>query len=237
MGTTQDMSANEGKKLEIIFDGKTFYRIPIKTRLITENDNISDIVYEYTKDIVEKSDIVFISKKVIAITQNRILLAKQIKVRPLAEFLSKFITTSSHGIRLGRPETMEIAIRECGTIRILFAFIIAGFTKKVLRRSGDFYRLVGSKAKYIDGSYEDNIPPYDEYIILTPENCNEVCREISKRLGNICIAIVDVNDICANTLGVSHDNMNPKEVSKVLSDNPLGEEHQKTPLGIIRELK
>ncbi|AFS77708.1 hypothetical protein Curi_c06350 [Gottschalkia acidurici 9a] len=237
MSNVQDMSANEGKKLEIIFDGRTFYRIPIKTHLITENDNISDIAYEYTKDIVEKSDILFISKKVVAITQNRIFLAREIKVSPLAEFLSKFITISSLGMGLGRPETMEIAIRECGTIRMLFAAIIAGFTKKILRRSGDFYKLIGSKARYIDGSYDGNIPPYDEYIILAPENCNEICREASKRLGNICVAIVGVNDVGANTLGVSHDDMNPKEISKVLSDNPLGEEHQKTPLGIIRELK
>lgn len=229
--------ANEGKNLEISIDGKMFHRIPVKTRLVTEKDDICDIALEYTKNITKPGDILFISEKVVAITQNRIFLAKDIKVSWLASKLSKLITPSSRGMGLARPETMEIAIRESGAIRMCLSAVVAIFTKLVLRRSGDFYRLVGSKARDIDGPYEGNVPPYDQYVILAPANCDKVCKDVSKVLDGVGVAIVDVNDVGANILGVSHSDMNVEEISKILSDNPLGQECQQTPIGIIRQVK
>lgn len=237
MNDNNILSANEGKNLEINIDGKVFHRIPVKTRLVTEKDNICDIALEYTKDITKPGDVLFISEKVVAITQNRIFLATDIKVSWLARNLAKLITPTSRGMGLARPETMEIAIRESGAVRMCLSAVVAVFTKLVLRRSGDFYRLVGSKARDIDGPYEGNVPPYDQYVILAPANCDQVCEDVSKALNGIGVAIVDVNDVGANILGVAKSDISVEEISRILSDNPLGQECQQTPIGIIRQVK
>ena len=41
-----------------------------------------------------------------------------------------------HGIGLGMPETMEYALRECGTLRILFAAFVSVIGKKLFRKKG-----------------------------------------------------------------------------------------------------
>ena len=64
---------------------------------------------------------------------------------------------------------------------------------------------------------------------------NAVAKELSSVLG--CkVAIVDINDIGGNTLGVSDSTMNRDEIVKILKDNPLGQCHESTPLGIIRRV-
>ena len=54
---------------------------------------------------------------------------KDIHPRRLAVLLSRFVTKTPHGIGLGIPETMEMALRGCGTLRILFAAFIGAIGK------------------------------------------------------------------------------------------------------------
>jgi F420-0:gamma-glutamyl ligase len=225
--------ANAGKSLTVEVDGTVFERLPIKTRLVVRDDDIVQVVSEYAKDVVRDGDILFVTEKIVGITQGRAYPIDEITPRKLATTLSKYVTKTSHGIGLGMPETMEMALRECGTPRILFAAAVAAVTKAIGRR-GDFYRIAGSKARAIDGPTKNTIPPYDSHVVLGPARPNGVASDIAQALGgSITVAVVDINDFGGNILG-STDKSTNALVLRVLKDNPLGQDHQSTPLGVIR---
>ena len=116
---------------------------------------------------MQPGDLLFVTEKIVAITQGRSYLVEDIKPRRLALFLSKFVVRTPYGIGLGMPETMEMALRECGTLRILFAAAVSAVTK-LFGRKGDFYRIAGDKARAIDGPTSGTIPPYNKAVVLGP---------------------------------------------------------------------
>jgi F420-0:gamma-glutamyl ligase len=230
--TTQ---ANEGKSLEVTIDGATYERIPIKTHVVLRGEVLLDVIEKYAAKPLREGDMLFVTEKIVAITQGRAYPLEDIAPRPLAVTLSKYVTKTSHGIGLGIPETMEMALRECGTPRILFAAAVAAVTKAFGRR-GDFYRIAGPKARAIDGPTKNTIPPYDSQVVLGPARPNEVAREIRARLGKaIDVLIVDINDFGGNILGSTLDRAGNELVVRILKDNPLGQDRQSTPMGIIRK--
>lgn len=236
MDQPQQMMANNGKELSVEIGDKKFARIPVKTHLVKREDNIIDVTGKYLKGKIKEGDIVFVTEKIVGITQGRAIPLKEINSSPLATFLSKYVTKTPAGIGLGMPETMEMAIRECGAPRILFAAIVGAITKILFRRKGDFYRIAGPKARAIDGPTAHTIPPYNEHVVLGPAHPSKVATEISNSLGGIKVVISDINDLGGNILGASHKDINIDEVVQILQDNPLGQGHEQTPMGIIREL-
>ena len=118
---SENYSANPGKNLVRAVDGVDYLRIPVKTHLITKDDDMVDVVNKYPRDKLRPGDILFISEKAVACTQNRAIPMEDIRPRKLAVTLSRYVTKTPAGIGLGIPETMEMALQECGTLRILFA--------------------------------------------------------------------------------------------------------------------
>ena len=188
-------SANPGKQLVRTVDGVEYQRIPVKTHLITKADKMEDVVLQYAKDKMQAGDILFISEKAVACTQNRAIPMEDIKPRKLAVTLSRYVTKTPAGIGLGIPETMEMALRECGTLRILFA-AFCSVIGKLLRRKGWFYIVAGPKARGIDGPTEGTIPPYDHYVVLTPADPMGTSKKLAQALGHP-VAIVDINQEAA----------------------------------------
>ena len=45
--------------------------VPVKTRILTDKDDIVDVIEEYAKDIVGPDDLVCSAESVVAITQRR----------------------------------------------------------------------------------------------------------------------------------------------------------------------
>ncbi|WP_315551953.1 coenzyme F420-0:L-glutamate ligase [Microbacterium aurum] len=225
---------NDGKALTVTVDGATFARIPIRTRVVLPGDQLDPFITEYAGPVVRDGDILFVTEKIVAITQGRSYTLDEIQPRALARFLSKHVTRTSYGIGLGMPETMEMALRECGTPRILFAAAVSAVTK-LLGRRGDFYRIAGDKARAIDGPTSGTIPPYNKAVVLGPERPAEVAARLKALLGvDAEVAVVDINDIGGNILGSTLDKPGEQRLVRILSDNPLGQGHQSTPLGVIR---
>lgn len=225
---------NEGKNLEVVVDGVTYERIPIKTHVVLREDVLLDVVAQYAGGVVEDGDVLFVTEKIVGITQGRAFPLEEIQPRKLAVTLSKYVTKTSHGIGLGIPETMEMALRECGTPRILFAAAVAAVTKAVGRR-GDFYRIAGPKARAIDGPTKNTIPPYDSQVVLGPDRPDGVAADIKAALGkNIEVLVVDINDFGGNILGSTSTRALSDLMVRVLKDNPLGQDRQSTPMGVIR---
>ncbi len=227
-------SANPGKNLVRTVDGVDYQRIPIKTHLITKADKMEDVVCQYAKDKMQAGDILFISEKAVACTQSRAIPMEDIKPRKLAVTLSRYVTKTPAGIGLGIPETMEMALQECGTPRILFA-AFCSVIGKILRQKGWFYIVAGPKARGIDGPTEGTIPPYDHYVVLTPADPMGTSKKLAATLGHP-VAIVDINDLGANILGFSEKEPSMDQIAKILGDNPLGQSSESTPMGIIRKV-
>lgn len=226
--------ANEGKSLDVEIDGASYRRIPIRTRVVMPGDDLDDIIREYALEQAVAGDTLFVTEKIVAITQGRSYAVSEIQPRKLALFLSRYVTRTPYGIGLGMPETMEMALRECGTPRILFAAAVSAVTK-AFGRSGDFYRIAGDRARAIDGPTSGTIPPYNSAVVLGPERPREVAQHLKTLLApGVEVAVVDINDLGGNILGSTLSKTDEKTLLAVLRDNPLGQGHQSTPLGIVR---
>ncbi|MGV8896006.1 MAG: coenzyme F420-0:L-glutamate ligase [Rhodoglobus sp.] len=226
--------ANEGKPLTVTVDGVAYQRIPIKTHVVMRDDILLDVITKYAGDAVRDGDVFFVTEKIVGITQGRAFPLEDIKPRKLAVTLSRYVTKTSHGIGLGIPETMEMALRECGTPRILLAAAVAAVTKAVGRR-GDFYRVAGPKARAIDGPTKNTIPPYDSQVVLGPARPDGVAADVKASLGkSIDVLVVDINDFGGNILGSTASRAVDELMVRILKDNPLGQDRQSTPMGIIR---
>lgn len=225
--------ANPGKALIRTVAGADYLRIPLKTHLITNKDNMTDVVIKYAKPFIQEGDILFISEKAVACTQNRAIPMEDIKPRKLAITLCRYVKKTPAGIGLGIPETMEMALQECGTLRILFA-AFCSVVGKLIGQKGWFYHVAGPKARGIDGPTDGTIPPYDHYVVLTPNKPTETAKELSVTLGHP-VTIVDINDIGANILGSSHPAPTAELLGNALGDNPLGQGGEQTPMGILRK--
>lgn len=225
---------NDGKALTVTVEGTTFARIPIRTRVVMPGDDLDAVVSQYAGGELAQGDLLFVTEKIVAITQGRSYTLDEIEPRRLARFLSKYVTKTSYGIGLGMPETMEMALRECGTPRILFAAAVSAVTKLFGRR-GDFYRIAGDKARAIDGPTNGTIPPYDRAVVLGPTKPADVAAHLKALLGGqVQVAVVDINDIGGNILGSTLDRAGERQLVRILADNPLGQGRESTPLGIIR---
>lgn len=226
-------NANPGKNLVRTINGIDYLRIPIKTHLITKDDDMADVVKLYPKSQMKAGDILFISEKAVACTQNRAIPMADIHPRKLAVFLSRHVTKTPVGIGLGIPETMEMALRECGTPRILFA-AFCSIIGKIFGRRGWFYIVAGPKARGIDGPCDCTIPPYDNYVVLIPDDPMGTSKRLAQALG-YPVAIVDINDLGANILGFSESQPSLEWLAEALGDNPLGQSRECTPMGILRK--
>ncbi len=230
---SDELLVNEEKNGVITVGGVDYVRYAIKTHVITDKDNICDVAAKYAKPHVQPGDIFFVSEKAVACTQKRAIRMKDIHPRPLATFLSKFVLKTPYGIGLGIPETMEMALRECGTLKILFAAFISAIGK-LFHQRGWFYVIAGTKARSIDGPCSYTLPPYNEYVVLAPAEPDKVAKDLSQALG--CPAtVVDINDLEGAILGTSSKEMDREWLCKLLKDNPLGQTNEQTPMGLIRK--
>jgi hypothetical protein len=237
-----------GKNIIIEFDGLKVERYPVRTELILKGADLVDIVTkavnQYIPLLAGKKIFIAVGEKSVASSQGRAFLIKDIKPSKLAVFLSDHVTKTPVGIGLGSPWTMEIALRDVGLPRILFAAFIGAITKP-FGIKGMFYRVAGQRARSVDGPVEHNLPPFNECAVLGAINASETAEKISQRLGelsgepnvsgipsNIPVAIVDANDIGVNVIGITK-NGEPLFFKKVFGDNPLGQTNEQTPIALI----
>lgn len=228
------MEPNSGKKLEIVVGGARWQRLPVKTHVITKDDNITDVVKKYAGPHLQSGDMLFISERIVAISQGRAYPIKDIKPSWLAKLLVKFVHKSPYGIGLGSPWTMELAIREAGALRMLVGALAAVITKP-FGLKGVFYHVVGNNINAIDGPCDYTLPPYNDYAKLGPAKPMKVAKELSVAIGSE-VVIIDANDLGAAVLGKSNPDTTDAFCKAVFKDNPLGQSTQQTPLCIVRKV-
>lgn len=223
------MAKSKSPTIEVA--GASFLRIPIKTKIVMPEDQIVDVVRTYAGDQVQPGDIIFVSEKVVAITQGRAVPTDTIRVSWLAKLLWPRVRQVSYGVGLRNPYSMQCAIDECGAGRILMAAVVSAVSK-LLGRRGDFYRIAGVQAAAIDAPGTAGIPEFRNCVIKAPKDPDRVAQSIADALG--CkAAVVDVNDIDSAVLGASAG-VDKEQVRLALKDNPLGQGAEQTPVGILR---
>lgn len=229
-----EFSPNDGKKLLITTpDGTCYQRFPVKTKVVMKGDDLKAILDECVKPYLQKGDMVYMSEKIVAISQGRSFPIDEIKPSWLAKVLSKCVYKSPYGIGLGSPWTMQLALMECGSVKIVFCAIISAICK-VFGKRGVFYNMLGPRVRAIDGPCHFTLPPYNTHAKLAPEKPNKVAKELTEAMGGCPVIIIDANDIGVNILGKPDKNMDEDKLAAVFKDNPLGQESQQTPIAIVR---
>lgn len=220
---------------EIInYEGKQYQRIAVKTHIITGRDKIDDVIEKYTASICKPGDIITISESVVAMTQNRAIPTSQIKPGLLARILWRFVRKVPYGIGLRNPYSMQCAIQETGSLRIIFAAMISAITKLFGRR-GDFYRIAGIQARMIDAPGTAGLKEYLDCVILGPKDPDKVVHRLAEQT-KLPVAIVDANDITGCWVVAVSDKKYTKIIEAALDDNPAGQGDECTPIIIIRPL-
>lgn len=214
-------------------NGALYQRFVVRTHLIRPGERLDKTLHPYLAERLERHDILVLGEKIVAIAEGRAVLLSAVHARPLARFLSRRVRPLGYGLGLRRPETMEMAMREVGSLRILLA-AMAGAMDRVVGRSGDFYRVAGRRVAAIDGPGPTTIPPYNQYIVLAPEHPEAVIHSLARRYG--ChVAVVDVNDVGSEVLAAS-EGADRSLIRELLRDNPMGQGAQGTPVAVLRPM-
>jgi len=228
---------NKGKQLDAVVDGARYLRLPVKTRLIQVGDDLIELLKEYVAPHIERDDILFVSEKIVCITQGRIIHRDAVKTSWLARFLSTKVrnyagTPQFRGLGHGTAPAMQLLIEEAGYLRVLFAAAVSAVTRNFI--PGAFYYLVGKQAKSIDCPMSWTIEEFKDYAKMAPHNPDGVARKIKKEFG-VETVIIDANYRGAFSLGKSSSAILEKFVRAVLADNPAGQDSEMTPFLIIRK--
>lgn len=247
-----DYGPNEGKQRDISVKGKSFMRFPIRTDLFKKDDNYANMIAGYVRTFFKKNTgktihgkkwMVVVSEKIVAISQGRSYFIWEIRPGWMARILSKFVTKTPHGIGLGSPWTMQLAIDEVGLPRILAATAASAVTKPFGMR-GVFYRVAGREAAGIDGPTEYSLYPSNVSAKLLPKAPKEAAQEIRARIERELsaderklfkgAAIIDANDIGRAVIGNATEESD-SQLEKLFADNPMGQASEQTPVTIVIE--
>ena len=220
---------------QIISNGIEYLRIPVKTRILQPNDNFVDIINEFAKPFLQENDILVISESPLAITQGRSVCVNDVRIGFLAKFLWRFVGKVNYGTGLRSPTSMQCAIDECGSFRILLAAIIGGFSKIVLRRKGDFYRIAGKQAALIDAAHTSPVEGYQTHVIKGPLHPGKEAQRI-RDLTGYETAIMDINDIGGSWVIGCSKGIDAKLLEDIMRDNPQGQGNELTPMCIVRKI-
>ncbi len=229
-----DSTPNPRRRFEIQVGGQTYLRIPIRTPIVTEADDIVEVVARHAGPQVQPGDVLFVSEKVVAITQGRAIPVEKIRVSMLAKLLWPRVAKVPYGIGLRSPYSMQCAIDECGAPRILVAAVI-GALSKLFGRKGDFYRIAGKQAAMIDAAGTAGLDAFKGSVIKGPRDPDRVAQRIAERL-RAGAAVVDVNDIGGSWAVGASRGVDRALVEAALKDNPLGQSDEHTPCGILRKV-
>jgi asparagine synthase (glutamine-hydrolysing) len=230
---------NDMKHLFSALDGSVWVRVPLKTELVGRGDDLVDLYRRQVVQHVQPGDVVVMAEKPIAASQGRSYALDEIHPTRLAKVLSKAVTKTPHGIGLGIPETMQLAIDEAGAPRIVAA-AAASAAGKVVGKRGLFYKVAGANVEAIDGPTHNTLPPHNTHAKLGPADPDGVAARLADFLsesagGRVEMVVIDANDLTATVLGAS-PGADRRRVATLMRDNPLGQGHEQTPVCVLRRL-
>ncbi len=202
--------------------------LPIRTPLLTNQDNQPDIVERYVKPFSQPGDYLVLAETATAIVENNYRYPGNVRPGWLARRLCFFFPSKTS---LCSAYGMQTLIDTSNAWQVAFAFVL-GAAAKVVGIGGVFYSLAGYQAALID-DVTGTISPYDQFIVLGPSNPAATVANVKEKTG-METAIVDANDlkevkILASTPGVDGDTL-----VRALRENPAGNADEQTPVLLVR---
>ena len=219
--------------IPISVGGHIYLRLPLRTHVLTGDDDTAAVIKRYAIPIAQPGDVVFISETAVAIMQGRARDWREIKPTWLARKLSKLVYMSPYGVGLRSPYAMQTALELAGAHRIL-AGCVWHVVGRALGKKGWFYAAAGPQARMMDAEHTMGVKEFYECVIPGPHDPVGTVRRVKEATG-MDVAIVDVNDIfppwcIASTVSKER----AKLLEQSLTDNPLGQGDELTPMGIWR---
>ena len=161
------MSPREPKPRTVVVDGRTFERIPVRTRVLMPGDDIAEAIREHAGGELRPGDTVLLSESAVAIMQGRARDWRTIHPGRLARWMSEKVIKTSWGTGLRSPYAMQYAIELSGTWRILVAGG-AHVVGRALGRKGWFYLVAGLNARMMDAEHTMGVAEFYEGCIPAP---------------------------------------------------------------------
>ena len=202
--------------------------LPIRTPLLTNQDNQPDIVEKYVKPFSQPGDYLVLAETATAIVENNFRYPGNIRPGWLARRLCFFFPSKTS---LCSAYGMQTLIDTSNAWQVAFAFVV-GAAAKLAGIGGVFYTLAGYQAALID-DVTGTISPYDQFIVLGPEDPSATVANVKEKTG-METAVVDANDlkevkILASTSGIDADRL-----VRALRENPAGNADEQTPVLLVR---
>lgn len=202
--------------------------IPVKTRILTDKDDIVDVIESYARELVGPDDIICTAESVVAITQRRYTRPEELTPSWQARLMRRFVPGEGSMASLyGMQAAMELE----GEWKMLVCFII-GFIAKLFGKNGVWYKLCRQAS--LTDDVTGTMPPFDKCIVYGPAEPDTVAERIKERLGCYGACVADVNDLKRSAVLGHSKGLDPNEIARILIDNPFGNASQKTPIVIIK---
>ena len=203
--------------------------VPIKTPILTHQDDIVDAIKKYGGENIGSRDVVCVAESVVAITQGTAVRCDDLHPGVLAKFLSHLFPAKGS---ISSPYSMQMLINYSGSLRVLTG-VVLGTLAKCVGVAGVFYRTAGYQARLID-DVTGTMPPYDKHIVPGPERPCEVSEQIKIATGAFGACVADVNDLKRSHILGTSKGVDANLVAQILIDNPFVNDSQKTPICIIK---
>lgn len=257
-----DYIPNADKALAITVPGDagTFRRYPLRTEVFYKETNFDPTVMKYVKRYFDGLPTaegghaaatantpwyLFVSEKIVAMTQGRSIPVWDIKVSAAARIFSKFVTRNPGGIGLASPWSMQLAIDEVGLPKIMYASA-RSVLGKLQGKSGVFYEVVGHNINAIDGAAGYQVGTSTHSVKYAPIDPDGVAARLSALVKATVpaeyaatfagTAIMDANDLGVVALG--HDTLLDQSVLEdIFRDNPQGQTTETTPMSLVFKQK
>lgn len=238
--TSNTLTQNDAPRRDIKqIDERRFERLAVRTHKVMFGENLADVIAAYAGGQLTPGTILCLSEKFVTICQNNVRHISDVNDTWLARLIVKYVTKHRDDIGYSHPKKMQVAIEQAGYPRIIAAVILGGFSRLVLKRRGDFYRIAGNRISEIDGFNPEAMKPFDEYAMLPPLRPNETCDELANQFGCGCY-IIDGNNINVEVIGMSRSmsalSINLATARLLMLDNPMGQNDELTPIFVLREI-
>lgn len=229
------MSPPGPKPRQVVVDGRTFERIPIRTDVLRAGRDPAEAVTTFAGPLARPGDVVVLSESAVAIMQGRGRDWRTVRPGRLALAMSRRVTQTEWGEGLRNKYAMQYAIELIGAPRIILASV-AHLVGRLLGRKGWFYLVAGLDARMMDAPCHTGVQENYNLVIPAPADPQGVCAAIKAATG-LDTAICDINDIApawcvASTLSKERARL----LERSFDDNPLGQFDEQTPIGIWREV-
>lgn len=203
--------------------------LALGTHLLGILDDPIAVLQTYATPHLKPGDVLTIGETPLAVMQGRYHHPDTVTPSPLARLLCRaFHPTSSLATACGLQTLIDLV----GPARVLNAWVL-GTLLKLLGQKGWFYRLAGDQARLID-DVTGTTPPYDQTIVLGPEDAQHFCRDAAAALG-VDVAVVDVNDLGRVKVLAASAGCNQALLQRALRPNPAGNADERTPLVLVRQ--